>query len=91
MAQAWRVDAGVIRHRSPFDHFALFTLKARLTTPAAMQALFIIVMGTLGVLATQNSNTHRKSIHEFCCLAGPWTAALASPSAMWPAKRPASR
>jgi aerotaxis receptor len=65
-AQGWRVDAGVIRRRSLFDHFAVFTrtLKARLTTLIAVQALFIIVMGAIGVLSTQNSNTHMKSIYD---------------------------
>jgi len=65
-AQAWRIDAGVIRRRSPFDHFALFTrtLKARLTTLTATQALFLVVMGAVGVLATQNSNAHMKSIYD---------------------------
>jgi len=65
-AQAWRVDAGVIRRRSLFDHFALFTrtLKARLTTLIAVQALFLVVMGAVGVLATQNSNAHMKSIYD---------------------------
>jgi aerotaxis receptor len=65
-AQAWRVDAGVIRRRSLFDYFAVFTrtLKARLTTLIAVQALFIVVMGAIGMLATQNSNTRMKSIYD---------------------------
>jgi PAS domain S-box-containing protein len=65
-AQGWRVDAGVIRRRSLFDYFAVFTrtLKARLTTLIAVQALFIIVMGAIGVLSTQNSNTRMKSIYD---------------------------
>jgi aerotaxis receptor len=65
-AQAWRVHAGVIRRRSLFDHFAVFTrtLKARLTTLIAVQALFVVVMGAVGILATQNSNTRMKSIYD---------------------------
>jgi len=65
-AQAWRVDAGVIRRRSLFDYFAVFsrTLKARLTTLVAVQAAFIIAMGLVGVLATNASNARLNSIYE---------------------------
>ena len=65
-AQAWRVDAGVIRRRSLSDHFAMFTrtLKARLTTLIAVQAIFVVIMGVIGLLATQNSNARMKSIYE---------------------------
>jgi aerotaxis receptor len=65
-AQAWRVDAGVIRRRSLFDYFAIFTrtLKARLTTLVALQVLFAVVMGAVGILATQNNNTRMKSIYD---------------------------
>jgi PAS domain S-box-containing protein len=65
-AQAWRVNAGVIRRRSLFDHLAFFTgtLKARLITLIAVQAAFVVVMGVLGLLATQNSNTRMKSIYD---------------------------
>jgi PAS domain S-box-containing protein len=65
-AQACRVNAGVIRRRSLFDHLAFFTgtLKARLITLIAVQAAFVVVMGVLGLLATQNSNTRMKSIYD---------------------------
>ena len=65
-AQAWRVDAGVIRRRSLFDHLALFTrtLKARLTTLIAVQSAFVVIMGVIGLLATQNSNVRMKSIYD---------------------------
>ena len=48
-AQAYRVNAGVVRRRSLFDHFALFTrtLKARLVTLISVQAAFMIVVGLL--------------------------------------------
>ncbi|HEY5128188.1 MAG TPA: methyl-accepting chemotaxis protein [Bradyrhizobium sp.] len=44
-AQAWRVDAGVIRRRSLFDHLAIFTgtLKARLITLISVQAVFMVI------------------------------------------------
>jgi methyl-accepting chemotaxis protein len=60
------VNAGVIRRRSLFDHLAFFTgtLKARLITLIAVQAAFVVVMGVLGLLATQNSNTRMKSIYD---------------------------
>jgi hypothetical protein len=65
-AQAYRVDAGVVRRRSLSDRFAIFTrtLKARLTTLIAAQAMFVVVMGAVGLLATQNSNVRMKSIYE---------------------------
>src|SRR5665647_245404 len=48
-AHAWRVDAGVIRRRSLFDHAAIFTrtLKARLTTLIAVQAAFMVIIALL--------------------------------------------
>jgi aerotaxis receptor len=65
-AQAWRLDAGVLRRRSLSDRFAIFTrtLKARLTTLIAVQAVFMVIVGTVGILATQSSNTRMKSIYE---------------------------
>ncbi len=65
-AQAWRVNAGVIRRRSLFDHLAFFTrtLKARLTTLIAVQAAFVVIMGVIGLLATHNSNVRMKSIYD---------------------------
>jgi len=46
-AGAYRVDAGLIRRRSLFDHVAVFTrtLKARLITLVAAPAVFMVVMG----------------------------------------------
>ncbi|MBX9650985.1 MAG: MCP four helix bundle domain-containing protein, partial [Xanthobacteraceae bacterium] len=65
-AQKYTVTAGVIRRRSLADRFAVFsrTLKARLTTLIGVQAVFMMVIGMAGVLATQNSNTRMKSIYE---------------------------
>ncbi len=65
-AQAWRLDAGILRRRSPFDRVAVFTrtLKARLTTLIAVQAAFMVIMGTVGILATQSSNARMKTIYE---------------------------
>ncbi|QDM21125.1 PAS domain S-box protein [Tardiphaga sp. vice352] len=65
-AQKYRIDAGVIRRRSAFDHIAVFTrtLKARLTTLIAVQALVMLIIGLTGVLATRDSNTRLKSIYE---------------------------
>jgi aerotaxis receptor len=65
-AQAWRVDSGVIRRRSLFDHLAIFTrtLKARLTTQLSVQAAFMVMIGVVGIMATHSSNTHMKSIYD---------------------------
>jgi aerotaxis receptor len=65
-AQAYRLDAGVVRRRSLFDHVAIFsrTLKARLTTLISVQAAFMVIIGAVGILATQSSNTRMKSIYE---------------------------
>src|ERR1700690_3671130 len=45
-AQAYRVDAGVIRRRSLFDHLAIFTrtLKSRLITLISVQAAFMVIV-----------------------------------------------
>jgi aerotaxis receptor len=70
-AQAYRVDAGVIRRRSLADHFAVFTrtLKARLMTLIAVQAAFMVI---LAVAAELSSATH-----EFAFASGIATAILA--------------
>jgi PAS domain S-box-containing protein len=62
----YRVDSGIIRRRSLFDYFALFTrtLKARLTTLLAVQVAFMLMIGLAGVLATRDSNSRMKSIYE---------------------------
>ena len=54
----YRLDAGVIRRRSVFDHVAVFTrtLNARLITLAATLMLFMLTIGVAGILATRESN-----------------------------------
>ena len=49
-AQAYRVEAGMIRKRSVSDVFAFFTrtLKARLVTLVAVQTIFMLVVGLEG-------------------------------------------
>jgi PAS domain S-box-containing protein len=46
-AQAYKVEAGMIRRRSPFDRVAIFTrtLRARLITLIAVQAAFMVAIG----------------------------------------------
>ena len=46
-AHGYKIDAGIVRRRSLFDHFAIFThtLKARLTTLIALQAAFMVIVG----------------------------------------------
>jgi len=46
----YRIDAGIIRKRSFFDHFSLFTrtMRARLTTMMTLQAVFMLACGALG-------------------------------------------
>ncbi len=46
----YRIDAGILRKRSFFDHFGLFTrtIRARLTTLMTLQALFLLACGALG-------------------------------------------
>jgi aerotaxis receptor len=65
-AHAYRIDAGVIRRRTLADRLAFFTrtLRARLTTLVAVQAVVMISIGAVGILATQNSNTRMKSIYD---------------------------
>lgn len=65
-AQKYRVEAGIIRRRSMADRFAVFTrtLNVRLKTLIAVQALFMVAIGAVGILATRDSNTQMKSIYE---------------------------
>jgi aerotaxis receptor len=65
-AQDYRIDAGIIRRRSLFDHAAVFTrtLKARLVTLIALLAAFMVIIGSSGILATHSSNARMKSIYE---------------------------
>lgn len=48
----YQIDAGIIRKRSYFDHFGIFTrtFRARLTTLIALQAAFLFVSGLLGAV-----------------------------------------
>jgi aerotaxis receptor len=56
-AHGYRIDAGIVRRRSVFDHLSLFTgtVKARLITLVAAQIGFMAAVGFLSVL----------SMHEF--------------------------
>jgi aerotaxis receptor len=69
-AQAWRVDAGVIRRRSLFDHAAIFTrtLKARLVTLISAQAAFMVIIAVAAELASAR--------HELTFASGVATAIL---------------
>ncbi|WP_448033453.1 methyl-accepting chemotaxis protein [Bradyrhizobium liaoningense] len=53
----YRIDAGIIRRRSLFDRFSIFTgtLKARLATMMLLQALFMLALGIGGALSTGGS------------------------------------
>ncbi|MFH1340922.1 MAG: methyl-accepting chemotaxis protein [Pseudomonadota bacterium] len=65
-AQGYRIDAGIIRRRSPLDFLAFFTgsLNARLMTLVGTLALFMVSIGLAGILATRDSNARMKSIYE---------------------------
>jgi aerotaxis receptor len=62
----YRIDAGIIRHRSVFDRMAVFTgtLKARLTTLVTALGLFMLIIGLVGIMAVRDSNSKTKSIFE---------------------------
>ncbi|WP_375310170.1 methyl-accepting chemotaxis protein [Bradyrhizobium sp. A5] len=55
----YRIDAGIIRRRSMLDRFSVFTrtLKARLVTMIAVQALFMLALGVGGALTTGGSTS----------------------------------
>ncbi|TWA99608.1 methyl-accepting chemotaxis protein [Bradyrhizobium stylosanthis] len=55
----YRIDAGIIRRRSLLDRFSIFTgtLKARLVTTMALQALFMLALGIGGALSTGGSTS----------------------------------
>jgi PAS domain S-box-containing protein len=65
-AQGYRVDDGIIRRRSWLDAVAMFTrtLKARLTTLVAMQAVIMVVIGAAGIYGTRSMDAKLKSIFE---------------------------
>ncbi len=48
----YRIDAGIIRRRSLFDHLSIFTrtLKARLSTMMVVQMLFMLALGAGGAV-----------------------------------------
>ncbi|HEV2153456.1 methyl-accepting chemotaxis protein [Bradyrhizobium sp.] len=58
-SHGYRIDAGIIRRRSLLDRFSVFTrtLKARLVTTMVLQALFMLVLGIGGALATGGSTS----------------------------------
>jgi methyl-accepting chemotaxis protein/aerotaxis receptor len=55
-AKGYTVSAGIVRRRTPADLFAVFTrsLKIRLITLFAMQALFLVALGFGGILAARD-------------------------------------
>jgi len=65
-AQEYTVTAGIIRRRSLADRLAMFTrtLRVRMTTLMAIQAVFVGIVGVAGILATRDSNMQMKSIYE---------------------------
>ena len=66
LASAYRIDAGIIRKRSVFDLFAVFTrsLKSRLATMVGTLTAATLVVGATGFLAMNQINQHAKSIYE---------------------------
>jgi methyl-accepting chemotaxis protein/aerotaxis receptor len=54
-AQDYRIDAGIIRRRSLFDHLSVFTgtLKARLTTLMVVQGAFTVMAGLADIAGLQ--------------------------------------
>src|SRR3954470_6393938 len=65
-AHDYRIDAGIIRRRSPMDRFAIFTnsLSARLATLVSVLGLFLLALGLTGILATRDGNHRLKSIYD---------------------------
>jgi len=65
-AQGYRIDAGIVRRRSLMDRVAIFTrtLNARLITLIGILGLFLLTIGSAGLLATRESNARMKSIYE---------------------------
>jgi aerotaxis receptor len=68
----YRIDGGVIRRRSLFDHLAIFTgtLKARLITLIVVQAAFMLMVGINGEFAGAR--------HEYTMASGGISLALLS-------------
>jgi PAS domain S-box-containing protein len=65
-AQAYRLEAGVIRKRSLSDVFSVFTrsLKARLATLVGVVSASMVIVGLVGLLAMNLINLRSKSIYQ---------------------------
>ncbi|MGL9622637.1 methyl-accepting chemotaxis protein [Bradyrhizobium sp. U531] len=62
----YRLDAGMIRRRSPLDRLSIFTgtLNARLVTLVTILSLFLLAIGIMGLQGTRQSNSRLQSIYE---------------------------
>lgn len=65
-AQGYRIDGGIIRRRSWRDRFAVFnrSLKARMTTLVAMQAMIMTIIGAAGIYAVHGIDARLKTVFE---------------------------
>jgi aerotaxis receptor len=65
-ARNYTLSAGIIRRRSFADHFSIFTatLKARLTTLAAVLIGFMLLVGLGGVLTAQRINAQLQTVYS---------------------------
>ncbi|MDA9525539.1 chemotaxis protein [Bradyrhizobium sp. CCBAU 11434] len=65
-AGAFKIEAGMIRKRSPFELFSPFTrsLKARLVSLVGVLSLFMVIVGSAGLIGMSQVNRHAQSIYE---------------------------
>src|SRR3954470_3997156 len=65
-AHGYRIDAGIIRRRSPLDWLAMVTqkIRARLITLVVVLGLFMLTIGLAGMMSTRDSNARLKSMYE---------------------------
>ncbi|EJN13100.1 PAS domain S-box [Bradyrhizobium sp. YR681] len=65
-AQGYRLQSGTVRRRSAFDVLKVFsgTLKARLASLVALQSVFLLVMGLVGLMTAYDSNKRLTTIYE---------------------------
>lgn len=65
-AHGYKIDDGIIRRRSWFGRLGMFTrtLRLRLTTMVAVQAVIMMIIGAAGIFAVHNMDQRLQSVYE---------------------------
>ncbi|UYO46006.1 MCP four helix bundle domain-containing protein [Rhodopseudomonas palustris] len=65
-AHGYRIDDGIIRRQSWLGRLGMFTrtLRSRLTTMVAVQAVIMMIIGAAGIFAVHNMDQRLQSVYE---------------------------